>query len=167
MGDDLFHFSEDPTIELFVPRVAPTQQVEGAYVWADAEETSPRYWFPRDCPRATWWRPNGTGRVHAIQWEWFDRFIACELYAYRFEASPFRKNPEGGGWVTTATVEPLGVEPVGPLLDKHRDARIELRLVDDLWALWLDVIKRPGFECSGIRLKNLRQHPGHRTTPEV
>jgi hypothetical protein len=77
----LFHFSEDPTIEVFVPRIAPTQQVEGAYVWADAENTSPRYWFPRDCPRGTWWRPDGTGRVHAIQWEWFDRFVACELYA--------------------------------------------------------------------------------------
>ena len=116
MPQYLYHFSEDPSIEVFIPRVAPTQQVVGAYVWADAEETSPRYWFPRDCPRATWWRGDGSDRVHAIQWDWLDRFIECELYAYRFDAAPFSKNPEGGGWRTTETVEPLGVEAVGPLL---------------------------------------------------
>lgn len=161
MAEYLYHFSEDPTIEVFVPRVAPTQQVEGAYVWADAQATSPRYWFPRDCPRGTWWRPHGTGRVHAIEWDWLDRFLACELYAYRLDAAPFRKNPGGGGWITTETVEPLSVHALGPLLDKHRDAGIELRLVNDLWALWLEVIALPGIECSGIRLRNLPQHPDH------
>jgi hypothetical protein len=161
MPDELFHFSEDPTIELFVPRVAPTQQVDGALVWADALETSPRYWFPRDCPRATWWRPDGTGRVHAIQWEWLDQFVACELYAYRFGAGPFRKNPGGGGWITDETVRPISVEPVGSLLERHRQARVELRLVDDLWALWLMVIELPDVQFSGIRLKNLPQHPEH------
>ncbi len=161
MAEYVYHFSEDPTIEVFAPRVAPTQQVDGAYVWADAEDTSPRYWFPRNCPRGTWWRSEGSGRVHAIQWDWFDRFVACELYAYRFDAAPFRKNPGGGGWITTETVVPLGLEAVDPLLAKHRDAGIELRLVGDLWALWLEVIEMPGVEFSGIRLKNLPQHPDH------
>lgn len=165
MVEYLYHFSEDPTIEVFVPRVAPTQQVAGEFVWADAPDTSPRYWFPRDCPRATWWGPDRTRRrVHAIQWEWFDCFVTCELYAYRFDAAPFRKNPAGGGWISTETVRPLAVKPVGRLLDKHREARIELRLVDDLWALWLQVVELPGIQCSGIRLKNLPQHPEHRRT---
>jgi hypothetical protein len=149
MDKHLYHFSEDPTIEVFVPRVAPTQQVVGAYVWADAEETSPRYWFPRNCPRGTWWRRDGTSRVHAIQWDWFDRFLACELYAYRFDAAPFRTHPGGGGWITTETVLPLGVDAVGPLLVKHRDASIELRLVNDLWALWSEVIEMPGISSAG------------------
>ena len=142
---------------MFHPHVAPTQLVEGAGVWADDEATSPRYWFPRDCPRGTWWpkgRPEGPGRVHAIEWSWFDRFITCELYAYRMPAATFEKNPGGGGWRSGVTVEPLGVEPVGPLLDKHRDAGIELRLVTDLIALWNDVITRPGLAFSGIRLRN-------------
>src|SRR5689334_3088933 len=38
MGEFVYHFSEDPTIEVFAPRVAPTQQVAGAYVWA-ADDT--------------------------------------------------------------------------------------------------------------------------------
>ena len=151
----LFHFSEDPTIEVFHPHIAPTQQVEGEWVWADAYESSPRYWFPRDCPRGTWWPEGSTdwsGRVHAIEWVWFDRFVACELHAYRMPAATFEKVP--GGWQSPVTVEPIDVQPVGPLLDKHRDAGIELRLVDDLLALWDDVIKRPGIDFSGIRLGN-------------
>ena len=156
MPDYLFHFSEDPAIDVFVPRIAPTQQVEGAFVWADDEALSPRYWFPRDCPRATWWKKTDiTDRVHAIQADWYDRFVACELYVYRFDGSSFRKNPPGGGWISEATIAPLDVQPVGPLLERHRDANIELRVVDDLNALWHDVIALPDIDFSGIRLKNL------------
>jgi hypothetical protein len=141
---------------VFHPRIAPTQQIEGVWVGADAVDTSPRYWFPRDCPRGTWWpegHPEGP-RVHAIEWGWFDRFCACELYAYRMPAATFEKT--SGGWLSPTSVTPLAVEPVGPLLDKHRDARVELRLVDDLLGLWDDVIKRPGIAFSGIRLANAR-----------
>lgn len=165
MGKYLYHFSEDPTIDVFVPHVAPTQQIEGAHVWADDPVNQPRYWFPRDCPRATWWPRDEAAwnqRHHAIQWDWFDAFCATTVYAYTFDAGPFRPNPGGGGWITQATVKPLDVQPIGPLLELHRNARIELRLVDDLWALWLDVIERAGIEFSGIRLKNLPQHPDSR-----
>src|SRR5258708_972597 len=119
----LYHFSEDQNIEVFEPRVAPTQQVGGAYVWADDERLCFRYWFPRDCRRATWWRKDGTSHpTVAIQWDWYDRFVACRLYAYRFDGEQFRANPGGGGWITEATIAPIDVTPVGPLLDRHRDA---------------------------------------------
>lgn len=154
MGDYLYHFSEDPTIQEFVPRVAPTQQIEGAFVWADDEIKSARYWFPRDGPRGTWWRKdNVADRVHAIQWDWFDRFVACELYVYTFDAAPFSEI--SGGWITDQTITPRDVRPVGPLLEKHRDAGVELRIVPDLKALWLDVIEMPDIDFSGIRLRNL------------
>jgi hypothetical protein len=160
MGEYLYHFSEDPTIDLFIPRVAPTQQVDGAFVWADDEWHSFRYWFPRQCPRGTWWPKDQSRRpTVAIQWDWYDSFMAAEVYAYRFDATPFRANPGGGGWITEDTVTPLDVAPVGPLLAKHRAAGNEFRLVADLWALWLEVIELPGIDFSGIRLKNLSQHP--------
>ena len=154
-SDHLWHFSEDPTISVFHPRVAPTQQIDGEWVWADDERNAPRYWFPRDCPRATWWPaddPRWPLRVHAIEWAWLDRVRACVLYAYRLPAATFRKTP--GGWISAEAVRPLGVEPVGDLLQKHDEAGIELRLVHDLVALWNDVITRPGIEFSGIRLGN-------------
>jgi hypothetical protein len=154
----LFHFSEDPTITRFEPHVAKTQQIEGAWVWADDELHSPRYWFPRQCPRATWWPKGDTEwshRVHAIQWDWWDRFLAAEVYAYRFDGAPFHENPGGGGWRTTEMITPIEVVPIGPLLDRHRDARVELRVVSDLKKLWNEVIELPGINFSGIRLRNL------------
>lgn len=125
-------------------------------MWADDAATSPRYWFPRPCPRATWWRAGAPAidRVHAIEWSWLDRFIDCELFAYRFDGASFRKTP--GGWISAETITPLAVDPVGPLLDKHRQAGIELRVVTDLLGLWDAVITRPGIEFSGIRLANAR-----------
>ncbi|MDP1792827.1 MAG: hypothetical protein Q8K63_01715 [Acidimicrobiales bacterium] len=166
MGDYLYHFSEDPTIEAFVPRIAPTQQVEGAFVWAVDTRREPTYWFPRDCPRATWWNADDTGhRTHAIQWNWLDRFLATDVYVYRLDAATFRRTEDvfgadgRGFWVTEETVEPIDVSPVGPLLDKHRGAGIEFRVVPDLKALWADVIATPGLDFSGIRLGNLDSCP--------
>jgi len=156
MPDHLFHFSEDPTIDRFVPRVAPTQQIEGAFVWADDEEHCYRYWFPRDCPRGTWWeKSDREKRVAAIQWDWLNRFRACELYVYTFDGGTFRENPLGGGWISEETITPIDVQPVGPLLDKHRDAGVEFRIVSDLKRVWADVIERTDIDFSGIRLRNL------------
>ena len=148
MGAYLYHFSEDPTIEVFVPR--------DKYVWADDEWHQFRYWFPRECPRATWWNKDRSGHVTvAIQWDWFDAFLACELYAYTFDAAPFRENPEGGGWISHDAITPRDVQPAGPLLERHRARGVEFRIVDDLRRLWSDVIVRPGIDFSGIRLRNL------------
>ena len=51
----LYHFSEDPAIERFVPHVPPTNPTEAPAVWAIDAEHAPLYWFPRDCPRVTAW----------------------------------------------------------------------------------------------------------------
>lgn len=48
---EVLHFSEDPTITEFVPHVAATAQISGAYVWAVDAALAPAYWFPRQCPR--------------------------------------------------------------------------------------------------------------------
>jgi hypothetical protein len=159
----LFHFSEDPTIEVFRPQLAPTQQVEGEFVWTVIGSRVPSYWFPRQCPRATWWSvADTTERVHVIEWSWLEPMRTCELYVYRFEPAGFA--PADGSdwcWTSTQTVVPVDVAPVGPLLHKHRDAGIELRVVPDgqLLVLWDDVITRPGIDFSGIRLRNATPRP--------
>ena len=43
----LWHVSEESTIERFEPR--------DGRVWAIDTRHLPLYWFPRDCPRATFW----------------------------------------------------------------------------------------------------------------
>lgn len=148
MGDYLYHFSEDPSINVFVPREQ--------YVWADDDWHQFRYWFPRECPRATWWPKDQAMRpTVAIQWDWWDAFQTVELFAYTFDATPFRKNPPGGGWITEATITPIDVQPVGDLLQKHKEAGNEFRIVADLAKLWSQVIELPDIDFSGIRLRNL------------
>jgi hypothetical protein len=61
--------------------------------------------------------------------------------------------------VATTPVVPLSPpEPVGDLLDCHAEAGIQLRLLDNLWPFWDEVIaSTAGF--SGIRLRNARPRP--------
>src|SRR5690242_18830335 len=53
--DALFHYSEDPSITTFVPRVPRSNPRQRAAVWAIDGQHAPLYWFPRDCPRVTVW----------------------------------------------------------------------------------------------------------------
>src|SRR5690348_3227945 len=127
---EVLHFSEDPTITRFVPHVARTAQVPGAYVWAVDAARSPDYWFPRQCPRAmVWATPDTTDadrrlllgpvatRVHAVEYGWLERMRRARLFAYRFDAAVFA--PLGDpvhAHVATVPVEPLGpAQPVGDL----------------------------------------------------
>lgn len=161
----LFHFSEDPGITRFEPHVPATQPDVAPLVWAIDEEHAPVYWFPRDCPRAAFWAVEPptqdqlallggrAGRVHAIEWGWLERVRNCQLYVYEFDPSSFARRPQSGGaWVSSAPVEPLGVEPVGDLLRRHHDAGIELRLVENLWPLW-ELVTASGLPFSGVRLR--------------
>ena len=165
--DEVLHFSEDPTISVFHPHVAPTSSDPRAYVWAVDHDRCPDYWFPRQCPRAMAWtspatlpgdrdRIVGAGggeRVHAIEYGWLDALRTTTLYAYRFAADPFR--PLGdAAWVSTEPVTPLGPpEPVGDLIRCHAEAGIQLRVLPNLWAFWGEVIVST-LDFSGIRLRN-------------
>jgi hypothetical protein len=169
---ELLHFSEDPTITRFVPHVAATAQQEEAYIWAVDFARAPDYWFPRQCPRAMAWvgptttaadreRIVGAGcgeRVHAIEYGWLEAMRTASLYAYRLPAAPFRPigEPVAHAMVATVSVEPLGPpEPVGDLLRCHAAAGIQLRLLNDLWPFWDEVVKST-LEFSGIRLRNAK-----------
>ncbi|GIF66492.1 hypothetical protein Ais01nite_45270 [Asanoa ishikariensis] len=166
--DEVMHFSEDPTITLFVPHVAATSAETEAYVWAVGHDRAPDYWFPRDTPRAmAWVRPEttpedrdriigaGSGdRVHAVEYGALEQMRAVTLYGYRLPAAPFR--PIGAAehaLVATEPVAPLGPpEPVGDLFALHEAAGIQLRVLPNLWPFWDQVVGSTlGF--SGIRLR--------------
>lgn len=166
--DEVLHFSEDPTIRVFHPHVAPTSSDSAAYVWAVGPDRCPDYWFPRQCPRGLAWigpattaadaervLGPGTARVHVIEYGWLPALQAIRLYAYRLPRSAFREygNP-GHAHVATEPVEPLGpAEPVGDLLALHEAAGIQLRLVGNLWPWW-NAVADSTVEFSGIRLRN-------------
>ena len=169
----LWHVSEDATIRRFEPHRAPTALTEEPRVWAVDTRHLPLYWFPRDCPRGTFWAGSETtgedvdrflgddsARVHAIESGWLDRVRTAQVVAYRLPEEPFDPDPEVGGyWIAREPVEPLEVVELGDLLARHAEAEIELRIVPSLWALWERVIAS-SLEFSGMRLGNLRARAG-------
>jgi hypothetical protein len=172
---EVLHFSEDPTITRFVPHVAATAQQSEAFVWAVDAGLAPAYWFPRDCPRAMAWvtpgtkaedrehiiGPGGGTRVHAIEHAWLAPMLTVELYGYRLPAEAFRPfgDPVPHAFVATMPVTPLGpAEPVGDLIDLHRRAGIQIRILPRIGTFWEAVIGSTlGF--SGIRLHNAGHGP--------
>lgn len=171
----VLHFSEDPTITRFVPHVAATAVQPEAYVWAVDYHRAPDYWFPRQCPRAMAWvshttsdtdrdRIIGAGcgdRVHAIEYGWLTAMRQTRLFAYRLPAQRFRPfgTPEPHAHVAVEPVVPLGpAEPVGDLLERHAEAGIQLRVLDNLWAFW-DAVHSSTVGFSGIRMRNAKPRP--------
>ena len=163
----LWHVSEDARIARFEPHRASTALTDEPLVWAIDTRHLPFFWFPRDCPRGTFWAgPNtsaedadrfllGTAeRVHASEAGWLDAIREARVVAYRLPEESFRPHPEVGGyWVSRSPVEPLELVELGDLLARHAEAGIELRLVPSLAPLWERVI-RSTLEFSGIRLRN-------------
>ena len=163
----LWHASDDPAIEIFHPRRAPTSTIDGEFVWAVDDEHVPAYWFPRDCPRATFWIGpstsaddiawmNGAKRVHAIEWTWWERVRNAHVFLYLMAPETFRCHaPEAGYFISDTSVKPLARIELDDLVRRHAEAGIELRLMHDLWPLW-DRVTSSTLQFSGIRLSNAR-----------
>ena len=162
----LWHVSERPGIERFEPHVSVTAAEREPLVWAIDTRHLPLYWFPRDCPRGTFWAAartssedavrllDGSSRVHVIEASWHERLGAATVHAYRLPQAAFGPHPDVGGyWVSRTAVEPVAVEPLDDLIGLHERAGIELRVLPNLWPLWNDVVAST-LEYSGIRLRN-------------
>ncbi len=132
--EHLWHYSEDPGITRFLPHVPATNPDQPPMVWTIDEVHAPLLWFPRDCPRITFWSDDGSpadrlgpttaSRVHAMEPGWVERMRACRLFVYRFAVDGFRPWPDADGyWVADDERAALDVAPVGDLFELHRRAR--------------------------------------------
>src|SRR5437773_4901087 len=130
----LWHVSEDPTITRFAPHRAATALADEPLVWAVDTRHVPLYWFPRDCPRCTFWAgPRTTSadlgrfldgrpelRVHVIEEGWLERVRDARLYLYRLPAEPFTRDRETlGYWMSRAAVDPLELVGIDDLIGRH------------------------------------------------
>lgn len=164
----LFHFSEDLSIRVFSPHRAKSSALDDEYVWAIAETSAHRYYFPRDCPRACFWPTDETSdadrerwfgavaarEIVAVESAWLDRIRSTTLYRYEMPPATFGEiDAIAGHWVSREAVEPLSVEPMGDLLGALVNAGVELRITPSLIRLWEQVVRSTlGF--SGTRLRN-------------
>ena len=164
----LWHASEDPTITRFTPHRAKTAHTDELLVWAIDTRHLPLYWFPRECPRCTFWAATRTSdadaarflggrrdrRIHVIEERWLDRVAAARLYLYRLPQDTFTGDPHTAGyWVSRAQVDPLEVVAIDDLVGRHAAAAIDLRTERNVWPIWDEVVAST-LEFSGMRLRN-------------
>ena len=156
----LWHVSEDDSIHHFEPR--------GGRVWAIGTRLLPLYWFPRDCPRATFWAQTGTTgddvarflggdparRVHVVEPAWLEPMRTTRVLAYRLPEGTFAEN-EDRFWISAEPVEPLELVELGDLVVRHERAAVELRVEPELLRFWDEVVAST-LQFSGIRLRNAR-----------
>jgi len=167
--DLLYHFSEEPGIQVFEPRTIDSRPGEPPLVWAIDAAHAPHYFFPRDCPRVCFWSTDDTAQedrrrffghsavMHVIAMEsrWLERIRSTTVYRYSFRPGPFLLQDGNAGYYTSfQAVQPAKVEPVGDLLGALVASGIELRLTPSLIPLRQAIIGSTlGF--SMIRMRNL------------
>jgi Family of unknown function (DUF6886) len=165
----LWHVSEDDSIRRFEPHRAPTSSLDEKLVWAVDTRHLPLYWFPRDCPRATFWAVSTTSaedverflggqraqRVHVVETEWLERLRTTRAVAYRLREESFERWDRF--WISREAVEPAEMVELGDLVERHEHAGIELHTERKLLRLWDEVIAS-SLDYSGIRLRNARMH---------
>ena len=170
----LFHFSDDPQIEVFEPRPprvpadrAPRDRwLNGPLVWAIDEPHSILYLFPRECPRMVIWptarttdadrsRWIGASRARAVAYietGWRDGVRTGILHRYEVPPDTFEDTHDAGMWVSRTPVRPMRMQTL-TALDQHLAADgVELRVLDQLTELkpvWDSTL-----HASGVRLRN-------------
>jgi Family of unknown function (DUF6886) len=163
----LWHVSEDDSIRRFEPHRRPPHALDERLVWAVDTRHLPLYWFPRDCPRVTFWAGSETAEVdvvrfldgdpmlrsHVVEPGWLDAMRAVRVVAYRLPEETFE--PWDRFWISRAAVEPLEVVELGDLAARHERAGIRLGADDDLLGLWREVAAST-LDYSGIRLRDAR-----------
>jgi hypothetical protein len=165
--DALWHVSEDASIRRFEPHHRAEHALEEKLVWAVDTRHLPLYWFPRDCPRATFWAISRTSdadverflggdrsrRVHVVGPEWLEPMRTTRVVAYRLPAERFGRWDRF--WISREPVEPLALVELGDLVERHGKAGIELRTEPELHRLW-DEVFASSLDYSGIRLRNAK-----------
>lgn len=161
----LWHVSENARIEQFDPHVSATATSSEPRVWAIDTRHLPIYWFPRDCPRGTFWETplttasdaallGGVARVHIVESGWVERMRKAQVFAYRLPEDSFAPDTEVGGyWLSRGAVVPIEIVELGDLVALHESSGIELRALSNLWPTW-DRVVSSSLEYSGIRLRN-------------
>lgn len=169
----LWHVSEDPGLHRFAPHRAKTALTDEPFVWAIDTRHLPLYWFPRDCPRCTFWAGEHTTdadverfldgsrgvRIHVVEDGWIERVTTAELQLYRMPQATFTESADTAGyWMSREPVEAIDRVTVADLAGRHAAAGIPLRTLPNLWPLWDDVVGST-LEFSGMRLRNAIPRP--------
>ncbi|MFM9277706.1 DUF6886 family protein [Paenibacillus jiagnxiensis] len=143
----LFHFSEESSIDVFVPRVKENRRTMPPVVWAIDEAHEFTFFFPRECPRIVYRRTEHMSEADRIKFfglssadvvitvekDWYERIRKTRIYRYRFPFESFELFDDiAGYYISPQTIIPLEVEPLDHLLGRLMQLPVELRFTDSL-----------------------------------
>ena len=166
--DYLYHFSEDPSIERFVPRRLKVGPSDEELVWAIDCAHCHQFYFPRDCPRVvisnspdisaedaeTFFGHTTAPIVAAIESHWLERLLNTTIYRYTLPAQGFElRNESAGYWVSEREIRVVDVESIPNLLQALVDAGVELRIMPSL-VLLRDAVIESTVNFDIIRWRN-------------
>lgn len=146
----LFHFSEDDSINIFVPKEKQNRPDFPAVVWALDEEHEYTYYFPRECPRIVCRKDEATTDQHlqlffnnsiantivTVESDWYTRISKQIIFRYRFDEEGFELfDKTAGYYISRQVVKPKSVEKYENLLERLLQKGIELRITSNLYPL--------------------------------
>ena len=172
----LFHVSEEPDIQQFVPRSHPTWPDLAPVVWAIGETHLRNYLLPRDCPRVTFYALAGSSEADVqryldndrkkvrvvVEGDWLERIRAAKLYVYELAEESFAVANEGAGYYhARRPVDPVKRHEISDLIKAIKDQGTEFETLPNLWEL-SDQIVTSTLQFSMIRMRNAKSRPDGR-----
>ncbi|CAM3751672.1 DUF6886 family protein [Marinicrinis lubricantis] len=169
----LFHFSEDNSIETFVPKEKQNRLDFPAVVWAIDEEHEFTYYFPRDCPRIVCRRDEATTDEHlqlffnntiantivTVESDWYTRISKQTIFRYCFNDEGFELFDKTAGYfISRQIVKPKSIEKYDNLIESLIRKGIELRFTTNLNPL-REAILASDFKGFGIHRFNNAKKP--------
>ncbi|WP_068774294.1 DUF6886 family protein [Paenibacillus sp. FJAT-26967] len=147
---NLFHFSSEPDIKVFVPRVKANRTDMPPVVWAIDQEHAFTFYFPRNCPRIVYTRSGGINRedearffglscadkIITVETQWYKAIKESTIYRYTLPSASFQLfDKTAGYYISEQTVTPVVMKPMRDLIGKLADLNIEIRLTPNLHPL--------------------------------
>ncbi len=171
----LFHVSEEPDIEVFVPRLPTRTDLDQTVglVWSIDQKRLPNFLVPRDCPRIGYYVGSQTtiadrqrffssfSATHAIILEnrWYQRILGTTLYLYEFDEDDFVLLDDVAGYYVAKTTQyPKRRIEVTGLFSELIRRNVEIRMVDYLWEM-ADAVRNSTLNWSLCRMANAALRP--------
>jgi len=171
----LFHVSEEPNIDKFVPRIPVREDMDKSkgLVWSLIEPALPNWLTPRDCPRVTYRvkddttqediakffsSPFSSRHCVAIENCWHVRMLETTLYVYEFDPANFYFDETASFYVSDKTEIPIGVTKYDNLYEELFKRNVEVRILNNLWEL-RDAILESTLNFSFCRMRNAKPKP--------
>jgi hypothetical protein len=167
----IFHISETPGIEFFVPKPSPShyEALEQPVVFAIGEKLLHNYLLPRDCPRVCCYASEQSSLADRdqylcrdkpykvfVQMDWLDIIKNTTLYGYEFDLQNFRLLDQIADYYVSAEKEkPIRTWQIDDILaELAQRTQLEFELVSDLKAV-AEAVKNSTLHFSMIRMRNL------------